>query len=185
MKKRLLIPVVIFVILITVIWGVFEKLQSYAEPQEAILAIENDLVLILGYKLNNKALFFFIKDGNNLGSTYVNEGLFGWKVDMLTWGPMDHERNYEQLSGYKGYGENLVYGLMRHGHERQIQIGENQARILDLAMLPSNEVEKYNLEGLYIWYFESETSISGEEIKLLDKYTGEEIDSVRFNSFLE
>ncbi|MFY3790392.1 aspartyl-tRNA synthetase [Ureibacillus sp. MALMAid1270] len=180
MKKRTIIPVIIFIISITVIWGVFEKLQSYAEPQEAILAIENDLVLIPGYKLNDKALFFFIKDGNSIGSTYVYEGLFGWKADVLTWGSMDQERNYERLNGYKGHGENLVYGLIRHGHERKILIGENEARILDLAMLPSNEVEKYNLEGLSIWYFESETSLSGEEIKLVDKYTGEEIDSERF-----
>ncbi|SOC43206.1 aspartyl-tRNA synthetase [Ureibacillus acetophenoni] len=179
MKRWKLIPVLIFVISISVIWGVFEKLQSYDEPQEAIFAIEEDLVLIPGYKLNNKALFFFIKDGNSLGSTYVNEGFFGWKTDMLAWSSMAIDRDYERLSGYKGHGDYLIYGLIRHGHEREIRVGESEARILDLAMLPPNEVEKNQLEGLYLWYFESETPISGVEIKLLDKYTGEELDSLQ------
>lgn len=180
MKKCSLMSVVLILILISVFWIMSEKSDSYSEPQEAVLAADNDLSLILGYKLNNKALFFFIKNGSNLGATYVQEGLFGWVAKMRTWSPMDNDRSYENLSGYQVHGENLIYGLIRYGDERIIQIGENQAKILNLAMLPPIEVEKFRLEGLYIWYFESETPLNGEEIKLLNKNTGEEIDSIDF-----
>ena len=98
--------------------------------------------------MDNQRLFFlskstiiiniaFIKNTNNLGAAYVQKGLFGWKAEMLTWSPMDNERSYENLNGYQGYGENLIYGLIRQGNERLVQIGENHATILNLAaMLP-------------------------------------------------
>ncbi|MEH7225716.1 aspartyl-tRNA synthetase [Bacillus sp. JJ1566] len=180
MKKRSLVSVVFIFIIISIIWIMSEKSDSYSEPQEAIFAIDHDLVLIPGYKSNGKALFFFIKDTNNVGATYVQEGIFGWKADTLTWSPMDFARNYEKLSGYQGYGEKLVYGLIKHGDERLIQIGENQARILNLEMLPPAELEKFHLEGLYIWYFESDQPLNGGEIKLLDKSTDEELDTIVF-----
>ncbi|WP_255421087.1 hypothetical protein [Paenisporosarcina sp. OV554] len=40
-------------------------------------------------------------------------------------------------------------------------------------MLPNNVVEEYQLEGLYIWYFESENALDGGEINLINKYTEE------------
>lgn len=51
---------------------------------------------------------------------------------------MDSDRKYENLSGSQGQGENLIYGLIRHGHERLVQINEEQGTILNLAMLPTN-----------------------------------------------
>ena len=179
MKKWSLMLVIL--ILIAVIWVTSAKSDSYSEPQEALFAIDNDLLLIPSYKINDKALFFFIKNTNNLGAAYVQKGLFGWNAEMLTWSPMDNERSYENLNGYQGYGENLIYGLIRQGDERLVQIGENHATILDLvAMLPPSEVEKLRLDGLYIWYFESDSPPNGEEIKLLNKNTGEELDSIEF-----
>lgn len=183
MKKRSLISIVLLLIIISVIWVVVEKSDSYSEPQEAVFSIDNDLLLIPSYKLNNKGLFFFIKNANYLGATYVQKGLFGWKAKMLTWSPMDKERGYENLE-YQVHGEHLIYGLIRHGDDRLIQIGEEYARILDLAMLPSTEVEIFQLEGLYIWYFESETPLNRDEIKLLNKNTREEIESTEINTFL-
>jgi hypothetical protein len=93
---------------------------------------------------------------------------------------MDNDRSYEKLNSYQGHGENLIYGLIRHGDERLIQIGENNANILSLAMLSPNEVEKYRLEGLYLLYFENETPLKEGEIKLISTNTGEEIDSIDF-----
>lgn len=180
MKKWL--SVFLVLILITVIWIMSAKSDSYSEPQEAIFASDNDLLLIPSYKANDKALFFFIKNTNNLGAAYIQKGLFGWKADMLTWSPMDDERNYENLNGYQVYGDNLIYGLIRHGDKRLVQIGETDATILDLAaILPPSEVEKFRLNGLYIWYFESDTAPNGEEIRLLNKNTGEELDADTIN----
>lgn len=176
MKKWLMLISV--VVIITGIWMISEKSDAYANPQEALFANDNELLLIPGYKLNDKALFFFIKNTNDFGTAYVEKGLFGWKVDYLTWSPMDNEREYEKLSGYQGHGEHLIYGLIKHGNERMIEIGEADATILDLGtMLSPEEVEAFNLEDLSIWYLESELSLYGEQIRLLDENDGEEIDT--------
>lgn len=85
-----------------------EKSSSYSEPQEALLD-DKDMLLVPAYKMNGEALFFFIKDKNYLGATYVKEGLFGWKTGVLTWGSMGI-KGYEKLSGSSGHGDNLSMG---------------------------------------------------------------------------
>ncbi|WP_017380968.1 hypothetical protein [Paenisporosarcina sp. TG-14] len=85
------IGILIFIFLI---WFIPEKSDSYSEPQEALLAFDKDLLLIPGNKINGDALFFFIKDKNHLGATFVKEGIFGWKTGMLTWSSIGNKRNY-------------------------------------------------------------------------------------------
>lgn len=114
------ITFIVIAIFITVIWVIPEKSISYSEPQEAILAVEKDLILIPAYKINRNGLFFFIKDKNNLGATYVREGLFGWKAEFLSWSPMNPERNYKNLNGHQGHGDNLIFGLIKDGDDRLI-----------------------------------------------------------------
>lgn len=113
-----------------------------------------------------------------MGAVYVQKWLFDWKAGALTWSPMDSDRKYENLSGSQGQGENLIYGLIRHDHERLVQINEEQGTILNLAMLPTKEIEKYRLEGLYIWYLERDQPLDDGEIKLLDKVTGRKLDTM-------
>ncbi|PIJ96211.1 hypothetical protein GAG94_02110 [Lysinibacillus sphaericus] len=91
---------------------------------------------------------------------------------MLTWDPMDKERGYEKLDHLKGHSDSLIYGLIRNGDEQLIKIGERYATILDLAVIPPpSEVEKYQLDGLFIWYFESHTPPNEEEITRINKVT--------------
>jgi hypothetical protein len=183
--KKLLskIPLSTFIVIlitISLIWFISEKSNSYSEPNEALLAIEKDLLLLPAYKINGDALFFFIKDKNNLGATYVKEGLLGWKSGMLTWSPMDNKRNYEKLNGYQGHSDNLIYGLINinDGDEKYIKIDENNANLLNLEMLPPHIVEEYQLKDIYIWYFESDTAPDDGEIKLINKNTDEVIDTI-------
>ncbi|GAB0166962.1 hypothetical protein LSPCS325_03990 [Lysinibacillus sp. CTST325] len=129
LNKKTSIAFAVIVIFITVIWLFSEKSSSYSEPQEAIFAVEKDLELIPGYKINSNALFFFIKDKNNLGAIYARKGLWGWKAEFLTWGPMDHNRNYEKLNGYQGHGENLIFGLIKDGDNRLLQLDDKNATI--------------------------------------------------------
>ncbi len=173
-KKWLL---VISFVLIAFVWGMIAKSESYSEPQEALWSKDSDIVLIPSYQLKDKALFFFIKNPNHIGAAYVEKGLFGWSAQMLTWSQIDMERGYEKLDDLKGHGGSLIYGLIRNGDERLVKIGESYATILDLGdILPPNEVEKYRLKGLFIWYFESHTSLNEEEITLINKTTQEELD---------
>lgn len=176
--KKAVIAFAVIAIFITVIWVISEKFISYSEPQEAIFAVEKDLVLIPAYKINRNALFFFIKDKNNLGATYVREGLFGWKAEFLSWSPMNLERNYENLNGQQGHGENLIFGLIKDGDDRLIQLGDKSAKILNLEMLPTEVVEEYHLTGLYIWYFEIDTALEEGKIKLINKTTEEVIEEI-------
>ncbi|MBD8036367.1 aspartyl-tRNA synthetase [Solibacillus sp. A46] len=168
----------VIAIFITVIWIISGKSNSYSEPQEAIFAVENDLVLIPAYKINRNALFFFIKDKNNLGATYVRKGLFGWKAEFLSWRPMDYERNYENLNGYQGHGENLIFGLVKDSDDLLIQLGDKSAKILNLEMLPTEVVEEYQLAGLYIWYFEIDTALEEGKIRLINNTTEEVIEEI-------
>lgn len=174
------IPVSLFmmiVIIVFVIWFLYEKSTSYSQPQEALSAIENDLWLIPASEQFDEALFFFIKDQNNLGATIVHEGLFGWKAGNLTWSSIDTKRNYEKLNGYQKHDENLIYGIIKDGTNRQIKVNENDAHIVHL-LLPSNVIEDYQLEDLYIWYFESDSAIEEGKIKLINKQTQELLDSI-------
>ena len=41
---------------------------------------------------------------------------------MLTWSPMDNKGGYENLSGYQGHCENLIYVLIRNGNDRLIKV---------------------------------------------------------------
>jgi len=178
LNKNTSITFAVIVIFITVIWLFSDKSISYPEPQEAIFGVEKDLALIPAYKINSNALFFFIKDKNNLGATYARKGLWGWKADFLTWDPMDNKRNYEKLNGYQGYGENLLFGLIKDGDDRLLQLDDKNATILNLEMLPAEVVEEYQLKGLYIWYFESDTALEEGTIKLINKSTEEVLDEI-------
>ncbi|HHW36265.1 MAG TPA: aspartyl-tRNA synthetase [Bacillales bacterium] len=161
-----------------------EKSNSYKEPHEAIFADDTasnkDFLLIPANKLNGKALFFFIKDKNNLGAVYADKGIFGWKAGMLTWSVYDKEMGSDKLEDIHGHGGNLVFGLIRDGDEHLVKINGNNAKILNLAMLSPDVVKEFQLEGLYIWYFESDKPLSDTEIKLVNKTTGEELHSVDF-----
>ncbi|MGN7408386.1 MULTISPECIES: hypothetical protein [unclassified Sporosarcina] len=180
--KRWLLTALLVAVIIAIVWVLSEKTNSYSESQEALFEIDNDLSIIPGYKLNDKALFFFIKNEENLGAVYVQKRMFGWKVDTLTWSPMASKRNYDSdsLNGFQGHGENLIYGLIKQGDDRIVQVNEEQATILNLAMLPQDEIERFRLEGLYIWYFESEEPLTGGVIRLMNKNTDEELDNADF-----
>ena len=175
--KILVAIFLLIVITISAIWFKSEKSNSYTEPQEALFAIDKGLLLIPAYKLNKDSLFFFIKDKNNLGAAYVNEGLLGWKAGTLNLGPMNNKSNHYNLKDYQVQDERLIYGLIKDGNERLIKVNKNDAQIINLAMLPPNVIEEYQLEGLYIWYFESDTTLDGGELKLIDKNTGLVIDT--------
>lgn len=71
LMKRWLLSTLLVAVIIAIVWVLSEKPNSYSEPQEALFEIDNDLLLIPAYKLNDKALFFFIKNEENLGTVYV------------------------------------------------------------------------------------------------------------------
>lgn len=141
----------LIVVFTVVLWIGIEKSDSYSEPTEAILVEESDLTLIPCYKINHDALYFFIKDINNLGAVYLKKGLFRWKAGMLTWGPIDSKRNYETLNGYKKHGDKLIYGLIKHGENKSVEVNGNPATMLDLAILPQDEIKKLKLEDIFVF----------------------------------
>ena len=38
----------------------------------------------------------------------------------------DGERSYENLNGYQKHGDNLIYGVIKHGDDRIVEIGGNR-----------------------------------------------------------
>lgn len=165
----------IVVIALTASWAYAESQDSYSEPHKAIQAVDKDLRLIPVYKIGDEFLYFFIKDKTNLGAARVRKGIFGWRSGMFTWGPLDPDRDFEKLQGIQGHGEGLVYGLIRNGDERVVTVDGQEASMVNLSLLSPSVVKEYQLEGLYVWYFESDAHA---QVKLLRKDTREIIDSV-------
>jgi hypothetical protein len=179
-KPTILKYVFLFIVVIALFaaWAYAEDQDSYTEPYKAIQAVDKDLQLIPAYKIGDESLYFFIKDKTNLGATMVRKGIFGWKSGMFTWGPLDLGREYEKLQGIQGHGEDLVYGLIRNGDERVVIVGDQEATLLNLALLSPSVVKEYQLEGLYLWYVESDKNPNAQQVNLLRKDTREVIDSI-------
>ncbi|UTR12652.1 aspartyl-tRNA synthetase [Evansella sp. LMS18] len=178
--KRTVASITAFIILIGGVWLFGEKSSSYPEPNEAVFAAEEELVLIPAYKLNKEALFFFINSENRFGAVSAHEGLFGWQAGPLTWGSLYTGDSFADLNGYQIHEGELVYGLIENGLDRQVMIGDRNAVLLNLASLSPETVEEYELEGLYLWYLEG-GNFDGEEIRLIDSGTGEVIDTMTLN----
>lgn len=181
MKNKTILSTVsllMVVITLTSLWAHAEDQDSYSEPHEAILAEDKDLLLIPAYKMGNESLYFFIKGKNNLGAVYSHQGFFGWKSGMLTWGPIDPNRDVDRLGGFKGHGETLIYGLINNADERVVKVDDQKATILNLAMLSPEVVKEYQLEGVYLWYFEKDPERTYKQVELVEKETDEVIQSI-------
>lgn len=180
MNKYVVKGIVAFttVVGLLVVWLFFENSNSYIKPEEALLAIEEDLILIPAYKIDDESLLFFIKDHEHLGASYIHKGLLGWKAGHLAWSPLDRNVGDNQLNGYQGYGDNLIYGLMTNGDEQIVTMNNDVAYMLNLEMLPAQIVDEYQLNGLYLWYIKSDRGMDEGEIKLVNKYSNEVIDLI-------
>ncbi len=55
-----------------------------------------------------------------MGLAYVQKDLFGWKADII----IESEINYDndRQNGIQGQGENLLYCLIKHGDDRNVQV---------------------------------------------------------------
>ncbi|MRX72437.1 aspartyl-tRNA synthetase [Bacillus lacus] len=176
-KKLSILAAVVLILTSTIfiMWFVSEKSRSYSEPQDPLVAFDKDILLIPAYKGNNEALYFFIKEHHNLGAAFVEEGLLGWKARMFSWSPMGTKYT-DRLNGYKGHGDQLIYGLIQKDDDRIIKVNGEKAEILPLAALPEKEQKEYGLENMCLWYFKSDMPLKGGNIELVDNHTGEQID---------
>jgi hypothetical protein len=178
MKKSSIISLVALLCVGTamiIVWGYNEQKFSYSQPNEAVLAVDKDLVLIPAYKNNDESLFFFIKDKNHLGATVAHKGIFGWKSGMFTWSPFTRNGESGIMAGKQGHGDHLIYGLISDIDEKMITVDDQPAVILNLEMLPQSVVKENKLEGLYLWYFEGENVLNYQQIELIHQETQEVI----------
>jgi hypothetical protein len=173
--------VIFFVILSLIIgfnWFTGEKAKSFSEPNEALLDLDKDLLLIPVYKENNVSLYFFMKDNDKLGATFLEHGIFGWKTSgNLRYFPIKEHKVYEKLDRYIVHDEYFVYGLINSNVEPLIKLNGTDAKIINLASLDSAEIKEYNLENMYIWYYESEMPIANGKIEMFNTQTGDQIDT--------
>ena len=160
-----------------IIWSISESKVSYEEPQEALLAENEDLVLIPAYKAQDEALFFFIQNENSLGSAMVYKNLRGWKSDFLIWSPFNSITTEEKIGGYQIYGDELVFGLMEKGDDRVMMINNIPATTINLELSLPDEADNDRLSDLYLWYFETDDLMNETNLNLIDRNTNEEIDT--------
>ncbi|MDW0110531.1 hypothetical protein [Sporosarcina aquimarina] len=170
---------VLFVFLIggLLIWYFIEKEQSFTTPQEAVLEVDPDLVLIPGYQLNNESLFFFINSQENLGAVYAEKGILGWKAGMLTSGTSRFDQIAANFNGFQSQ-DNLYYGVVELKDHQSLRMDDVEVRALNLMMMGNEIAEQYNLRGLYIWYVELEPAGEQRTLQLIDEDTGEVLDEM-------
>lgn len=175
----------IFVILILFVgfnWYTNEKARSFEEPHEALLDLESDLLMIPGYKKNNVSLYFFMKDNNKLGATFLEHGIFGWKTEGdLLYTTMGEREDYVTLDKYVVHDDYFVYGLVRSEVQPIIKVNGKEATLLNLNMLESSKVKEYKLENMYIWYVEDGFPITDGKIEMINKETNELITSTKLD----
>ncbi|AGK52362.1 aspartyl-tRNA synthetase [Bacillus sp. 1NLA3E] len=172
---------IIFFGIILLIWGVFtffsEKSASFSKPSEALYSIDENLLLIPAYKVKSESLYFFIKDKNKLGATFVNEGFFGWKAGDLLYSNIGKMKDYEKLNKYQVHDDYLIYGLIRNANHYQIKVNGHEAKIINLAMVDASKVKEYGLEGMSLWYYKSKIPLADGEIQLFSQDTKKLIDT--------
>lgn len=175
----------IFVILILFVgfnWYTNEKARSFEEPHEALLDLEPNLLMIPGYKKNNVSLYFFMKDNNKLGATFLEHGIFGWKTEGdLLYTTMGEREDYVTLDKYVVHDDYFVYGLVRSEVQPVIKVNGKEATLLNLNMLESSKVKEYKLENMYIWYVEDGFPITDGKIVMINKETNELITSTKLD----
>ena len=172
---------IIFFVIILLIWGAFtlfsEKSASFSKPSEALYSIDENLLLIPAYKVKSESLYFFIKDKNKLGATFVNEGFFGWKAGDLLYSDIGKMKDYEKLNKYQVHDDYLIYGLIRNTHHYQIKVNGHDAKKINLAKLETSKVKEYHLEGMSLWYYKSKIPLADGKIQLFNQDTKELIDT--------
>ncbi len=172
-KKNYKVTSILLLLTFCIMWLFAEKSMSYSEPQEALMNAEDGLVLIPAYKFNDESLFFFIKN-SNLGASFIQKGLFGWKSDWLTYSQMG-EITLDKINGVKGHGDNLIYGLVAKGNYIKVNGIQAEHLYLDIK-LDTDVVKQYSLENTTIWYFVRDTSREQNNIELFDTDTDERLD---------
>ncbi|MEB1808558.1 MAG: hypothetical protein LPK26_14920 [Bacillaceae bacterium] len=68
----------------------------------------------------------------------------------------------------QGYGDYLVYGLIKNGADYRIEVNEKDAVILPFAMLPPEKVKANELENMYLWYYENEEPLHHGRIEFIN-----------------
>lgn len=157
-------------------WMVVESHEAYATPQEALLAENDKLLLIPAYVHSKQALFFFIDSETWLGAVKVHKGLFGWKSDFKTWSPIGGIAEENEISGSRGYGEHVVYGLMRDRNDQNAMMLDDLPSIkVNLEVMLYGQTEQLDLQGLYLWYYEADHLFEVDQLRLVNQRTNEEI----------
>lgn len=172
-KKNYKITSILLLFTFFILWLVAEKSMSYSEPYEALMNAEEDLVVIPVYKLNDESLFFFFKN-SNLGASFIQKGLFGWKSGALSYIQIE-EVMHDQINVVRGYGDHLIYGLV--AKENYIKVNGKRAEHVYLDIKLDTEVlEQNRLENTTIWYFIKDSSLGQNKIELFHADTDERLD---------
>jgi hypothetical protein len=162
-------------------WFYNEKSTSFSEPEEALLNVEKDVLLIPAYKAVGESLFFIVKDKNQLAAVYIQEAIFGWKLGEgdIPFTTIGDPKDYEKISNYKVHDDFLVYGLVKNVGNSVIKVNGEDAKIISLEkILDPNDVKRHNFQDMYLWYYESGADVLSEgEIEVFSKDNQELLDS--------
>ncbi|WP_147533398.1 hypothetical protein [Bacillus marasmi] len=179
------VSVIFFAILIVIFgfnWFTGEKSRSFSEPHEAILDLDQNLIVIPAYKKNNVSLNFFIKDNNKFGATFVEHGIFGWKTHgNLLYNDIGKFADYETLEPYRVHDEYFVYGLIHAKEEPQILVNSNEAVLINIETVDNPKIKELKMDNMYIWYLESSMPIPDGKLELKDKASGDLISTTKLD----
>ncbi|MEK3933731.1 hypothetical protein MKY41_00310 [Sporosarcina sp. FSL W7-1349] len=180
--KVLAYTLIAFGILAGVAWLSLEKFHSYDTPEKAFAAAEGDVIDIPGYSdfFGRELRYFFVKEGG-LGVAYAERAPFGWKTEGISWSDLEPPANLARFHEYGRYGENLIYGFVKLDTlaDYAVAMEGTDSHIIH-PLLPEDISEAYQLQDVYIWYVSKEEPLKEGKVELVDKQTGDVIDTLEF-----
>lgn len=123
-----------------------QAIQSYSHPQPWMQVKQN----IVSAKHNNKAVYFYLNQEDNIVCAQLTKSLFGWKVHAFSTGSGLNlkEDGIQSVNGYNR-SDSLIFGLAGQQVQR-IEINRTAAALIPLEFYIQDDAAK----GKQLWYAE-------------------------------
>ena len=174
MKRRFkrVIAFAVFIIVLGVGYNFFAVHFSgdgKDSPQEALPADAN-YEWIAGPKSDREERYFYLFNGDSIGTINVTKNFKGWSSGTGTSSPLPKLLEENQVNA--AYSDNeILFGLLKPDGEVKVTVNGQKTERITLTSLSKEIVELYNIKGYEIWYIDLSRLNESKNylIKVLDK----------------
>lgn len=118
---------------------------------EAALPTDQDYEWIEGPKTEKKHRYFFLSNGAYFGTGFVTKNLTGWSSGEGVYTKLPNSLNFNEISA--AYSDSkIIYGLIKPEGEIGVTVNGVETEFVELNTLSKDVVNKYGVDGYFIWY---------------------------------